>query len=290
MGYHQAGFDVVGVDINPQKRYPFPFIQGDALEILERIICGESIETNQGAIYCKRDFAAIHASPPCQAYTALRHIAKKEHPDLLGPTRDLLEKTGLPWIIENVPGAPINAMLMLCGTMFGLQTICGAELQRHRYFETNWWFGLAPECRHNQSKVIGVYEKVAENAASGGRHEKGARARTISVHGDHPRDSSIERENRERRKVSSVHGGHARDKVASHENEKRRTITVTGHTARTNVERNHVRETFSVQDARDAMGIDWMGMKELSQAIPPAYTRYIGDALIEHLKGLEVAS
>lgn len=123
MGYHRAGFDVVGVDINPQGNYPFTFVQADAIEYLSR---AEALH-----------FDAIHASPPCQAYTRKASDWGRtrthwiDHPDLVGPTRDLLGQTGLPYVIENVPGAPVNAQLMLCGTMFGL------TIRKHRLFESN---------------------------------------------------------------------------------------------------------------------------------------------------------
>lgn len=122
-GYHRAGFEVVGVDIEPQKRYPHKFHQADAIEYLMEHY---------------REFDAVHASPPCQGYCALKHLSTKEHVMLLPHTRDALDLTGLPYVIENTPGAPIRATMMLCGTMFGLKTPCGAEVQRHRYFETNW--------------------------------------------------------------------------------------------------------------------------------------------------------
>jgi DNA (cytosine-5)-methyltransferase 1 len=123
MGYYRAGFDVVGVDINPQPNYPFEFILGDALEYL-----------NAGI----GKYASIHASPPCQAYTRKNtNWGRKrnhwtEHSDLLETTRKALNEMQLPYVIENVPGAPINAQLLLCGTMFGLRII------KHRLFEANW--------------------------------------------------------------------------------------------------------------------------------------------------------
>ena len=109
MGYHRAGFEVVGVDINPQPNYPFEFIQGDALAV------GRDIG---------REFAAIHASPPCQAYTrkaanwgrGRKHWI--EHPNLVQPTRELLEYIGRPWVLENVPGAPIRADLTYTSLAF----------------------------------------------------------------------------------------------------------------------------------------------------------------------------
>jgi DNA (cytosine-5)-methyltransferase 1 len=120
MGLHRAGFDVTGFDINPQKNYPFKFHQQDALTV---DLSG---------------FDAVWASPPCQAYTKKAASWGRErkhfldHPDLVEPTREKLDASGLPYIIENVPGAPINAGLLLCGSMFDLRII------KHRLFETNW--------------------------------------------------------------------------------------------------------------------------------------------------------
>ena len=121
-GYVDAGFDVVGVDIDPQPRYPYEFTQMDALFVL-----GKMVEEDWFL-----DVAAIHASPPCQAFTNAQRLQGNEHPDLIGPTRKLLDQTGLPYVIENVEGAPLLNPVTLCGTMFGLETY------RHRLFETNW--------------------------------------------------------------------------------------------------------------------------------------------------------
>jgi DNA (cytosine-5)-methyltransferase 1 len=141
VGYARAGFEVVGVDIEPQPNYPFPFICGDALEFLrgrlsrvDRI--GWELE----------DFDAIHASPPCQAYTHARHIGnrgRKDHPRLIEPVREFLIETDLPWVIENVEGAELHNPIMLCGSSFGL------NVQRHRLFETNFPL-MAPGCSHGQ--------------------------------------------------------------------------------------------------------------------------------------------
>jgi DNA (cytosine-5)-methyltransferase 1 len=131
MGYHRAGFEVVGVDHKPQPRYPFAFRQDEALDFPYRLRGG--LETSSGRIYYAADFAAIHASPPCQAYTMAQRIQKREHPDLIGPTRELLEATGLPYVIENVPGAPLIDPVVLEGQMFD-----GLRTQRKRWFETNW--------------------------------------------------------------------------------------------------------------------------------------------------------
>lgn len=116
-GYHLAGFDVVGVDIDRQPRYPFEFHQGDALKFLLEHHC---------------EFDVIHASPPCQAFTNAQRIMGNSHPDFITATRNALELIRKPWIIENVPGAPLRGPAELCGAMFGLGTY------RHRLFETSF--------------------------------------------------------------------------------------------------------------------------------------------------------
>jgi len=127
MGYHRAGFDVVGVDLFPQPRYPFAFHQRDAVEFLR--------------IHGKR-FDAIHASPPCQAFTNAQKLMGNEHPDFIAPTRELLLELGLPFVIENVPGAPLKDPFELCGSMFGLGTY------RHRLFETNFYVDVPEHPKH----------------------------------------------------------------------------------------------------------------------------------------------
>jgi hypothetical protein len=132
VGYYRAGFEVVGIDHVTQTRYPFEFHKADALAYL----------AEHG-----HEFDAVHASPPCQAYsraTAWRGD-RSAHPDLIGPTRELLEKVGLPYVIENVQEARrhLRHPVMLCGSMFGLR------VQRHRYFECPWLpLTLLPGCRH----------------------------------------------------------------------------------------------------------------------------------------------
>src|SRR5574337_20985 len=122
MGYHRAGFDVVGVDINPQQRYPFEFHQADAMT------------------FDLSGFDAIHASPPCQAYTVLGGREDLSHyPDLVDAVRERLQASGKPWIIENVPGAPLRDPITLCGAMFGLRRY------RHRLFERDAVAGLAEQ-------------------------------------------------------------------------------------------------------------------------------------------------
>ena len=127
MGYHRAGFEVVGVDKDPQPRYPFEFVQADALEYL----------AEHG-----HEFDAIHASPPCQAHTKAQRIMGNEHEDFIPRTRLMLYglnwhrsiNLGLPpvpWVIENVPDSPLLNPVVLCGAMFGIGTY------RHRLFESN---------------------------------------------------------------------------------------------------------------------------------------------------------
>lgn len=138
MGLRRAGFEVTGVDRRPQPRYPFTFIQAGAMT------------------FPLEGYDLIWASPPCQAHTALRSLPNaKEHPDLIPEVRARLKASGLPYVIENVPGAPLLQPVRLCGTMFGLQTEDGrAELRRHRLFETNLpILILTPPCAHRRFSI-----------------------------------------------------------------------------------------------------------------------------------------
>lgn len=242
MGYHRAGFDVVGVDIKPQPHYPFEFHQADALT------------------FPTAGFDAINASPPCQAHTSLRHLnGKRKYPELVPATRARLMASGLPYVMENVIGAPMGDsgfLIMLCGmcgTMFGLATPDGrAEIRRHRLFEMSFSIALRPACQHGKVTLCAV--------------------------GDHPHSAGVRHQERKRRacdrKVLTVTGHTPVDNT--YRAKARRAMSVTGNTPQTNTVRNTVRETFTVDDARAAMGIDWLPMKALSQAIPPAYTEFIG--------------
>ncbi len=193
MGYHRAGFDVTGVDIEPQPRYPFEFVRADAMT------------------YPLDGFDAVHASPPCQD-----HIRSKPG---LGPhgtgwmlaeTRQRLEQADCPWVLENVPGAEMRADYRLCGCMFGLPS-----LRRERWFETSWRaFDLRQPCAH-RGPIITV-------TGTGGGNRN-----SFKLFGRWP----------------------------------------------------------TVEDWRRSMGIDWMTGRELSQAVPPAYTEYVGGQLIEYLAG-----
>lgn len=140
MGYHRAGFDVVGVDVNPQPNYPFTFVRADAMT------------------YPLAGFDAIHASPPCQTHSSITPD-KTAHPELVAATRERLQATGVPWVMENVPGSPMNAAVILCGSMFGLGATGDddvyRQLRRHRLFEASMPI-MSPPCAHH-GPVIGVY-------------------------------------------------------------------------------------------------------------------------------------
>lgn len=151
VGYHRAGFEIVGVDINPQPNYPFAFYQADALKA---IAVGGDLSIGGG-------FDAIHASPPCQHYagvTAWRGD-RNDHPDLIGSMRELLLATGLPYVIENVPDARSHLVnpVMLCGSQFGLR------VRRHRYFEANWDLSILEwPCQHRPDDL--AFEHKQERA------------------------------------------------------------------------------------------------------------------------------
>lgn len=204
MGYHRAGFEVIGVDKDEQPRYPFEHHVADALEVLD-----ELAETGQ---VFGRKIAAAHASPPCQLFTAYGRSDttgwRDNYVNLIEPTRDRLIRTGLPYIIENVPPAPLIDPMQLCGSSFYL------DVRRHRLFESNVPLMAIP-CDHSWQK---------------------------------PRFAP-----------------------ASNRTNLRRTVEV-----------GVWRIPLEVQ--RKAMGIDWMELTELSEAIPPAYTEHIGLQLIHHLE------
>lgn len=140
-GLQQAGFHVTGVDLKHQPRY-----------------CGDVFIQADAMTFPLDGYDLIWASPPCQAFTAMKTMWNaKPHLDLLTPTRARILASGIPYIIENVPGAPMSNYVMLCGTMFGLG-LDGAELRRHRHFEVSEPPILRPPCAHGTSEaVIGVY-------------------------------------------------------------------------------------------------------------------------------------
>lgn len=204
VGYARAGFDPVGVDLYPQKNYPFTFYQADALTLPVEWIA--------------EHFDAVHASPPCQGLTEMNND-KSRHLNLIPETVDLLNRTGLPWIVENVEGARAfmpNAVT-LCGSMFGLGTTKPrAWLKRHRLFIANFPISAPDLCRHPEdAPCVGVY------------------------------------------------GGHARIRAAKHGGRKTADPWPQGHRAAMG----------------EAMGMDWATTAEMSEAIPPAYTEWLGTQL-----------
>jgi DNA (cytosine-5)-methyltransferase 1 len=214
MGYHRAGFDVVGVDINPQPNYPFECVEYDALDAAANL-------ADFGEVFGLA-FDAIHASPPCQFATTLEALQDRTYANLIPETRRRLEATWLPYVIENVVGARdwLQNPFRLCGSSFGL------GVWRHRLFETNWpSMGMVPPCSHSEYgdplDVTGTGARRLEDRSDGG-------------------------------------GGNSR-------------------------------KPRNLEEGQAAMGIDWMNRRELSQAIPPAYTEFIGEQLMAHI-GLEAAA
>ncbi|MGA5424584.1 SAM-dependent methyltransferase [Streptomyces lavendulocolor] len=158
MGYHRAGFDVVGVDLDADcaSEYPFTFVHGDAIEYLRA----------HG-----HEYDLIHASPPCQAYTPLNAYNHKQYPDLIDPTRDAMRATGRPYVIENVEAARPKMIkpVMLCGPMFRLR------MYRHRLFETNFPLTQPAHPAHTALCTRNGYLPTLERpfmTITGGRHSK----------------------------------------------------------------------------------------------------------------------
>lgn len=189
VGYHRAGFEVVGVDSKPQPHYPFAFLQADWSEV---DLSG---------------FDLIHASPPCQAFSITGNLARSQGKqastvDLIKPVRKALIECGVPYVIENVRGAPLLNPLTLCGSMFGL------KVRRHRLFESNVLLQAPGPCRHKeQGRPVGVYYVIGDEIPKGGKTAE------------------------------------------------------------------------SLEEGQEAMGIDWMPWASLREAIPPAYTEWIGEHL-----------
>jgi DNA (cytosine-5)-methyltransferase 1 len=153
-GYAAAGFEVTGVDLHPQPRYPFAFVQADALEL--------------DAGFLGR-FDAVHASPPCQHYSqgAGKWGTRDEHPHLIPATRELLEAGGRPWVLENIPTARahLRRPVMLCGTQFGLGVF------RHRLFEAPFPLDTPEHARHQGRIGDGRYHTVAGHAGGSSRRD-----------------------------------------------------------------------------------------------------------------------
>ena len=154
VGYVRAGYEVTGVDIVKKKNYPYTFIKADAMAILK-----DHAFLNQ--------FDVIHASPPCQQYTAAKHLRNAQghtssKPDLLAPVRDALITWGGTYVIENVEGAPMGGVT-LCGSTFGL------KVRRHRKFESNKPLTTKPCDHKNQGRPIGVYGSMNDEIPNGGK-------------------------------------------------------------------------------------------------------------------------
>jgi len=198
-GYHLAGFDVVGLDAVDQPRYPFDFCLGDALD---------------PRTWPPGPFDAYHASPVCKGYSkssASWRAAGRSYPDQIGRTRSALRLTGRPWIIENVPGAPLRPDYKLCGCMFGLAIEAG-YLVRERWFETSWHgFELRPPCHHSG---VGAISIAGHGVATWSRAKVGA---------------------------------------------------------------------LKLAERRRLMGCEWMDRNGLGEAIPPAYTEYLGARLRDQI-------
>jgi DNA (cytosine-5)-methyltransferase 1 len=196
MGYAKAGYEVAGIDIKHGKRYPFNYIRKDVMTL--------TAEDLQG-------FDLIHASPPCQTYSITKHLRAAQgkttsKQDLVEPVRKLLISSGIPYVIENVKGAPLIDPVQLCGSAFGL------KVRRHRLFESSMEL-QGTGCNHKeQGKPVGIYGSMRDEIPGG------------------------------------------------------------GHTAKT------------MDQAYEAMGINWMIWGELVEAIPPAYTHYIGQQIINSSK------
>jgi len=192
MGYAKAGYEVVGMDIKHGKRYPFEYIRRDVMTLRPEDLEG---------------FDLIHASPPCQTYSVTKHLRVAQgkstsKQDLLAQVRSLLVVSEIPYVIENVKGAPLIDPVQLCGSAFGL------KVRRHRLFESSMEL-RGTDCHHKeQGKPVGIYGSMRDEIPGG------------------------------------------------------------GHTAKT------------MDEAREAMGIDWMIWGELVEAIPPAYTHYIGQQIM----------
>jgi len=169
VGYHRAGFDVTGVDIETHPDYPFELIERDAMTVL-----ADADFLDQ--------FDAIHASPPCPRYSAATPAhARDRHPDLVSPVREALIAWGGPYVIENVPGSPLRTPLVLCGSMFDLR------VRRHRLFESNVPL-TGPVCRHReQGQVVGVYGQHPDRPGGWKRPDgssRGVKATSVADAGD----------------------------------------------------------------------------------------------------------
>ena len=201
-GYARAGFEVTGIDLKHGKRYPHTYIRGDVRDYLN--------------VEFLSQFDVIAASPPCQTFSSTKHLRDAQGGtttkiNMIPEVRDALVASGKPYVIENVPNAPLIDPILLCGSGFGL------KVRRHRLFESNLAL-IGNECKHKeQGKPIGVYGAMNDTAQG----------------------------------LDRVTGKYV----------------IGGSTAKT------------IEEARDAMGIDWMIWGELVESIPPIYTKFIGEQI-----------
>lgn len=207
MGIHQAfpNAKILGIDIKESPNYPFDFVKADANE------------------FPTKGFDFIWASPPCQRYSVLSHLASKSHKALVPEVRKRLIESGVPYAMENVVGAPFKNPVTLCGSHFGLKTKDGHQLRRHRIFETSFPITCTLSCNHT-SPTIGIFGSKARDTAQEKRHYSKPKATRGNPHGIN----------------------------------------------------------ISLKEAQAAMGINWMGFKELSQAIPPAYSKWIVERMFKN--------
>ena len=253
-GYHVAGFDEIdGVDNKPQPHYPYNFIQADALEYL----------AEHG-----RQYDAVHASPPCQAYSIMHNLPwlrGREYPLLILPTMEMLEGLGKPYVLENVMGARAGSRGLrkrglehhglragwLCGAMFGL------PFYRHRLFAANWLW-LAP--MHPKHRRLGLETPLGNSPIKNGRHGF---------------DTHVQRG-----KAPTAPGDNRGLEAWPGRREHPAGLTVANGTLNTWGPGSGLGKQAGWKLAAAAMGIDWMNRDELTQAIPPAYTEHIGAQLI----------
>jgi DNA (cytosine-5)-methyltransferase 1 len=189
-GYADAGFEVVGVDIEPQPHYPFRFVCADALTILEWVVRDGSFIAGCRAV----EPVAVHASPPCQASSSLRALSPHiQYPELIPPTRELLVELGLPYVIENVVGAKLHNPVTICGTTYCPTIVDDGKryrIQRHRLFETNFPVMVEPcTCSPGRGTVLGIYgggtrqDTRAEANPGGGNTSKANKAQASALMG-----------------------------------------------------------------------------------------------------------
>ncbi len=249
VGYSRAGFAPYGIDNDPKplRHYPFPYVCMDALEAMDRLLRGEGLNFSNGEMLYLKDFVAFHASPPCQKWSTMtkRWNRQDGHPDLIIPSRIALKASGLPYIIENIEGAPLLDPVMLCGSMFGMGAISEYHCPCGGYpFEYELGKYGCPNCCGEQVAKLEYKYQLR-------RH------RIFECSFQAPFASA-----------TCSHSGLA--------------LPVYGHAGGSS-KRDGLK--FPGTDAwREGMGINWMSGNELAEAIPPAYTEYIGKYLMQVVK------